>query len=1042
MTTAQAPFTVYNASAGAGKTYNLVLSYLRICLARPTPEVYRSILAITFTNKAAGEMKQRILEALLAFGNVAPPKSEMPGSMHLQLAEEMQVDPVQLAYRAQDVLRAILHSYSAFSVSTIDKFTNRLIRSFAQDLNLSGNYEVELDGESVLREAVDAMLGALQESEIATEALISFVKQQLEDGKSPRIEQGLVKMGKSLFDESAQPYLKLLKEVGLSDILNARKQLRSRQLRIEGALSAQAEEILELIREAGLEHNWFSSSYVPKWLQKFSGRALSDCFPSNTVLSQISGEKEFFSKANMKAYGAALSLVEQELREKGMRLIQALQQHYPLYHLSNLVLRDIFSLAVLNEIDHHLQVLKEESNRLPIGEFNKLISERLRQQAAPFLYERLGDRYRHFFIDEFQDTSSLQWDNLTPLVNNALSGDSNASSAMIVGDGKQSIYRWRGGEVEQFLALSANTHKSNKVLSAQMGELELYSRASVTLGSNYRSLREVVRFNNDFFSWMSEKLNKETHRALYAESEQSPGKQDGGYVRMEVNAYNEEYNQAELSRIEQAIYEAESRGFKRHDIAILVRDGKRGKMIVDYLLSKQIAVVSSATLQLQQSPDLLFIIHLLRSLTRPDDVLSRVKTLEYMWSAAASLQQQTLHEFLEMFVNQDVKFFEQFLEAHWEGFSVKQFQQLSLQEKCYALLRHLSTTEKSDAFVAAFLDAIHTFQNKQEAGVAELLVWWDEEGGRKQLDMSGASNAVRLMTIHKSKGLEFPVVIMPFADWRLSVGASAAWLKLNPDQFFGLPAARITLSKDNLEHVFEEYRKMYEEDKDAILLDNVNLMYVGMTRAEEVLYVFSSSGRSASYMSTYYQNYVEAFGADGLLERGSYPEKTIAPAKEEEQGLNLAYEQEEWTAKLAVSLNAPKDWVGGEKEALNFGKTMHAVLSRVYKTEDYDRLVSGEALKKAVGEVLKHPELVKYFSTPDEVLNERDILMPEGSLMRPDRVVVQAGVAHVLDYKTGKHYPNHKEQLDNYMSVLTQMGYTAGDKVLIYLDEMVEVVKW
>jgi ATP-dependent exoDNAse (exonuclease V) beta subunit len=1042
MVSAQAPFTVYNASAGAGKTYNLVLAYLRICLAHATPEVYRSILAITFTNKAAGEMKQRILQALLHFSNAAPPKGDPPVAMHVQLAEEMQVDPLQLAYRARDVLRAILHSYSAFSVSTIDKFTNRLIRSFAQDLNLSGNYEVELDSEAVLREAVDAMLSELRESEIGTDALVSFIKQQLEDGRSPRIEQGLIQMGKSLFNESAQPYLKLLQSVDLSEILQARKKLISRQRQLEQALTQKAESVLNLIDTAGLEHHWFSSSYLPKWLQKFDNGSIEKCFPSNTVVAQLSGDKEFFSKANMKTHGAALSAVEQQLRAVGLELMHMLEEHYPLYHLSDLILKDIFSLAVLNEIDLYLQRLKEEHNRLPIGEFNKLISERLRQQAAPFLYERLGDRYRHFFIDEFQDTSSLQWDNLTPLVNNALSGDSTASSAMIVGDGKQSIYRWRGGEVEQFLSLSANTHNSNKVYSEKMGALELYTRETISLGSNFRSARAVVEFNNKFFSWMADKLGAENHRALYADSQQATTKVDGGFVRMEVNLLDEHYEEQELNRIEQAIYEAESHGFSRGDIAILVRDGKKGKLVVDFLLSKQIAVVSSATLQLQQSPTLLFIIQLLRSLSRPDDVLSRIQCLEYLWNQSPQLQVKPLHQFLNPFVHESVRVFEKFLEQHWNGFSVRHLEQISLQEKCYMLLNFVEVEEQRDAFIAAFLDAVHNFQNKQEAGVADLLQWWEEEGGRKQLDMSGTSNAVRLLTIHKSKGLEFPVVIMPFADWKLTAGTSAVWLKLDPAQFFGLPVARVSLRQENLEYTLAEYRRLYEEDKSAVLLDNVNLMYVGMTRAEEVLYVFSSKGRNAQYVAPYFDSFVESFGESGLLEQGQYPIKAQQEVLANQTPLPFTYTREAWGQKLAVSLNAPKDWVGGEKAALSFGKSVHAVLANISNAGDYSALVVDPILKEAVASVVHHPALTWYFEPGREVLNERDLLLPNGTLLRPDRVVVEDHVAHVLDYKTGKSNPAHQGQLNAYMEVLVEMGYTAGDKVLIYLGEKPEVVKW
>lgn len=1040
--TSPTPFTVFNASAGAGKTYNLVLSYLRICLADTNANLFRSILAITFTNKAATEMKQRLIKALTEFSAY---DGKEDYDMMIQLSKELDIELPELAKRSTNILRSILHAYSAFSVSTIDKFTNRLIRSFANDLNLNGNYEVELDGMEMLSEAVDMLLENLQEDSNLSEALVAFMRNQLADGKSPRIENNLVEMGKGLFMEHAQPFIALLEQTSLSEILEVRKKLLLRNNKIDTHLANLASGILDLIDYQKIEHTWFSRSGVPKWLQKIKENDLINALPTATLIKQINGEASFFSKENEKKYGDQLDVIRQDVQQGLMHIYQEMLSEFATYHMSALLLQDLYALAVLREIDGALQILKEETNRLPIGEFNKLIGERLQQQAAPFLYEKLGDRYRHFFIDEFQDTSILQWNNLTPLINNAMSEGEEASSAMLVGDGKQAIYRWRGGEVEQFLALSSGEHLSNKVkVGSEM--VELYKRQTKKLEYNFRSHQNIVTFNNSFFTEISKTLETAQHQNLFLQSAQKAMGKEGGYVCLEINEYNKEtFLEEELERINTTIGMCKNQGFGLGDIAILTRGAKEGKWIAEYLFEKGIPVVTAATLRFEESPHVNFAINFFKTLLNPKDNLARVKVMEFLLLKNPAFINTSIHSFLKAIKEQSLAEFSKHLSVFWEDFVIETFTQLSLEEKAYSVFNYLQLDIAKDPFTSAFLDEVHNFQNKHNGDVAGFIDWWEKTGHKKQLNVESTENAVRLMTIHKSKGLEFPVVLMPFADWKKKIGAAQEWVDLDNKNFYDLPAGRVSLKKDNFDYTNERYQYLYLKDSANVLLDNINIMYVAMTRAEEALFIFSSSGRydQSSRISTYFKVFLDSKNAENIYENGKLKKRE---AKEKQnkvvpsQTFKINFEKESWREKLSVSVNAPKHWKSNAQDTKAFGKEVHEVLSKVLYSTDFvfDSNVSDE-IKSMVSAVLNHSKIKQFYKPPLQVLNERDILLPNGNLARPDRVMLDGSTAHIIDYKTGIFYPKHEEQLRGYSVQLVEAGYQLGQLKLVYLGETITI---
>lgn len=1046
-----AKFKIYSASAGAGKTYTLVKEFLRICLEGGVPSKYRNILAITFTNKAANEMKSRIVQKLEDFSDEQKAKDD---SVFLELAETLEVSHTRLTYLAQATLKSILHNYSAFSVSTIDKFTNRLIRSFAQDLKLNSNYEVELDTEDLLNEAVDRMLASLNDGDDTSDVLLQFINEKLREGKSPRPEQGLREMGKNLFNEGAYPYLKLLKKVGKAGVIESAAKLRKEKTELEDSWKKQAEEILNFIDANGLKKEHFSGKYLHNFIEYVRDGVVSKWPTNATVQKVVFNGDPFYAKTKAKELAPLFDPIETELREKLHTLFSEMVEKFPRYHLMEKVLKNIYSLAVLTEIERNLQEVKEEENKLPIGEFNKLISEKLENEPTAYLFEKLGDRYQFFFIDEFQDTSVLQWQNLLPLINNAMAA---SGEAMIVGDAKQSIYRWRGGEVGQFIDLNNDVHPGNKV-EVNGKEIELYKRASINLEYNFRSRKNVVEFNNEFFASAAGLMQQPAYEEIYNASEQKVQRQEGGYVQMKLLDYEKEtFDQQQCDECLLTIEDALSRNYKLRDVAIITRKKDYLTQLAEFLLEKGINVISPDSLMLSQSAEVRAVVSFLKYLTRPDDHAQRWDFLKVVWSAPHLREKyEELHQFMADHIQLKPVELNNALAVLVEGYNYNTILEQGLLDKVYLLCRWFNLNLQSNAFLHAFLDKVSDFQNNKKGGEAEFCRYWDDKGHKQSIALPDGVDAVNLMTIHKSKGLEFPITIVPFADW-LSTGeprGSEVWINLEGHDMAGLPVAKIGLSQNANAH--EDYQLLSDHNKSLVYFDNLNLAYVAFTRAVDELYVFGSSGKYKDGQNL--TIYLKKFFADKEVEGSLYEigEKGEKQAKEEKttaehwQDYNSVF----WQDRLRITIDAPLNWRDGESSETSYGKKVHGIFAKLEKSDELHDLLKREVqrgvlsqvesseLETLVSAVLNDPEVSGYYKEGVKVLNEKDIILPDKSNLRPDRLVIDAGKVHIIDYKTGKAKERDKQQLDSYEEVLTQMGLATGDKVLIYFNANPEVVKW
>ncbi len=1048
-----ARFQIYNASAGAGKTYSLVLNFLKICLADDNPGHFRRILAITFTNKAANEMKARILEALQSLAEYES-GDEVAGMLE-DLCSLLEVTPERLSYRARQALKTILHQYSAFSVSTIDRFTNRLIRSFARDLQLNTNYDVELDNQAMLTEAIDQLLDGLSEDSLTTRVVLRFINSSLEEGQSPRPEKRLAEMGRNLFSEEAFPHLKKLRNVPAEVILQAGRELREEKDTIESNLQKEAQNLLTLLHDHGVEPLHFSRGTVYNYIKKLAEGNLNDWKPNTTVDKAL--ESGIFYAASKKTADEAAALFAPVVDRllMGLESIKGMYNElHPRHQLICLLLKDIYALSVLAEIDQQLQLLKENSNRLPIGEFNKLISDKLEHEPADYLFEKLGERYQHFFVDEFQDTSRLQWKNLLPLINNALAG---SGSAMIVGDGKQSIYRFRGGEVKQFIDLSNNTDSSNKIVAGEQ-EIELYSRKTVLLPSNYRSRKNIVEFNNEFFQGCAPLLVHDDHEQMYIEGNRQEVKRgEGGYVHMElIDGNKQEYAEAQCHKCLSIIEDALERGFELQDIAILVRGKSRGALLAEFLLQNNIPVISPDSLSLQESREVRGLVSFLTFMIRPDDHRARYDFLEMIFDrkgGEAAIGEK--HEFMAGLLKIPAAEVHQRIKDLLPGYDAGEIMLLPLLDKVYYLARTFSLSMGTDPFLHAFVDVVDNFQQTRGEDLAAFVRWWEQLGCNGSLALPEGTNAVQIMTIHKSKGLQFKITILAFADWRATFEHnSRGWISLPAEETYGLPAAWVGLKKPDEGSPDDQYFSLCKENSASIHLDNLNLLYVAMTRAVEELYVLSGKQlwQPATRVHRYLAHYLQQKNADDLLIIGEKFRYKKSDTKQTASTQPI-YEQAEWRSKVRIAVTAPLYWQGNDTQA-DYGKKVHGILAElntghkvknILKQQQEAGMVQGtetDDLLSMAEEVVNHPELREFFSNDVAVFNEREILIPKKGIARPDRVVVNGSDIHIIDYKTGKREMRHRQQVDEYRELLTAMGYQQGKNILVYIGDTLEVEQW
>ncbi len=1027
-------FQIYRSSAGSGKTYTLSLSFIALALKGDNfgyKDYYRKILAITFTNKAASEMKERVLEYLNSLAN----EKDNDGIL-LWLVGETRLTEVEIYKRAGIIHKHILHNYADLGISTIDKFTYKIVRTFASDLGLSHNFDLEMDIYKIIQPVVALLLTKMSNTGgDLSDALVNFAMQKAEDGKSTNIERDLEIFSQELFKEEVAKYVdgELL---SVSDCMLLKKDLQKTKNDIALKVEKLADKVCIFFDTNGFTKEHFNRGTFYTHFTKNIAADDNKWMPTDALI-RYTANGEWYTKSKKQEIKDLVDSFIPQLEQFFIDLMDLLTE----YNSVNAVLKNIYSIAVLNELMIEVRNFKKENNIEQISEFNKKIHNVVTKQPASFIYERLGERYNHYLIDEFQDTSLLQWQNILPLVTDSLDN----GKSMVVGDGKQSIYRWRGGEVEQFFKLP-EIYKGDDLLFKQDWESKLAYHENVkNLKSNFRSRKNIIEFNNQFFENTKTLLSQDII-GIYDKAEQeSKQAKEGGYVHIELLGDKE--NDATTLILEKLVSEIkklkEKNNYSYSDVAILCNSKKSVSLVAEQLSLASIPVISNEGLLLHKSEKVNVLLALLKYLQNPKDKIAKTVVADYL--SFNVLKSENRHD-LNLLIKSEAGFVEMLTKANVFLNPLKLLQE-PLYEMVEQIIRLFHFNE--DVYLQFFLDVILAYSEKNGSSLTEFLLWWENRKLKEAIVIPEGTDAVQVMTIHKSKGLAFNVVMIPF-NWEDRVRTNDIWVDTSNHFNKQLPAALIAGNK-KLEYSY--FSKEYQKEKEMSLLDSLNKLYVAMTRPKERLYIFSKflpanlkdyekKENLNSFLYKYDDNFPIKIGDSEMMhEQKQSDVATFSVTKRKKldwrEVISLKHTAEEiWDTETA---NKKRDW----------GKLLHLVLSEIHYLEQKDELIENtfklgkcvkedyEKLKTSIAKLLNHKEVKQYFTDDWDVKTEKEILMENGKTYIPDRLLFskKSDEVIVIDYKTGVVDDKHILQITEYADALRKMGKTKVKRVIIYISE-------
>lgn len=1058
---------IYTASAGSGKTHTLTGEYLRLALR--TRGAFRYIQAVTFTNKATAEMKERILEELysLAVGGSSPFAEE--------LMQELALTTEQLQVRAQEVLTEILNDYSSLRVKTIDSFFQEVMRAFSHELGLPGGFRIEMEQKAVLEQAVVRLLHSLGEKDTSdVENWIRRLAEDLiEEGRGHNIRREIVSLGDELFKEQ----LLLLSEEGKLPTKAAihRYQTEMNKL-MEGfeqrrlSIARRAEEIVATAGISFYDFKGGTKGGILEFAKVLKGGEVKP--PTKTFMAMAEGDPEttLYAKTTPATTQAAiLSAYQSGLKECLTEMATLyLGREWQEYSTAKQSLPFLNRLGIISDLWRQIEGIRQEENKMLISDAPSLLHRIIDGSETPFVYDKIGVRIEHEMIDEFQDTSRLQYENFKPLLSESLA---HGKYNLLVGDAKQSIYRFR----------NADRRLLTEVVSRDFAE----TSERVNLPYNWRSTPEIIEFNNSLYKHLPQilceamtreaetmampdpKLPEEINRTFmqtYADVEQlvPPAKADrhGSVCIYLPSPASSEEAEANLSWEEQILQDLprfiiglQKRGYAPSDIAILVRKTYQAREIARAMLSYQpepdeedypLIPMSDESLSLSGAASIRFLSNLLKFISRPQsDALRQIAYLSY----------EELRKEKGLAPTE---------EGNFSAAELAEFANLrrrSLYELAEGLVSffHSYLPEREMPYLIAWLDLINDFGHERSADLHSFLQWWDETGHAKsRISSAPNSQAVTLMTIHKAKGLGFRVVLIPFLDWNLDDEAAhrhILWCKIDPARspFNILPVVPIRYKKEMAQTMFAAD---YFRERADILLDNLNLLYVATTRAKEEMHLWLHPSQKPESLSTVGDLIHLALASldENKTESDMYCwGSPVISARQKttdhlSSGLSFTLPKGSLSAvadRLAIRPEGSEFY--RRHKPLYHGHVMHRILADIVLAKEIEpaleRYVSGgivtrdEAIELVdrLSVVTSDSRLSRWFDGSGRVLNEQDILLPEGEQRRPDRIILYDDHTDIVDYKFGAVRKVHHAQMENYIRLLVSMGYPSVRGYLWYL---------
>jgi len=1030
-------FTIIKASAGSGKTFQLVFHYLSYALRFENSGYYKHILAITFTTAAAAEMKHRVLSKLSDIAE-GKDKSEMTS----KLQEKLGISNDILRKRAAAAYTDMLHHYSQLSILTIDSFTHRLVRSFAKDLQLNNDFNIELNSQTLQEKAVDRMLEFIGQDELLTNYLHRYSADLLEDGKTWNPREALIKMAKEIFNEEGQEPLQKLESVDLPQIQQEHRKLRQLIKEHESKTSEIASAILQLLDKTGITPEdipYKSTGYIST-LSKYKASQAIPKTPgrlSNLMEKRIWIHKQADKESHDRfetikdQANALLDTLEELLTDEALKR----------YALIKKITDNMYTLGLIDRMNEYAGEIRVEENMVLLSDFHRMINAIIQGNDAPFIFERIGARYKHILVDEFQDTSKMQWMNLVPLIHNCLS---EGHESLVVGDAKQSIYRWRSGYVEQFISLPELPPEFDMPFAAKMFD---DNKEFIRLVTNYRSSQSVIEFNNSLFPKLAEKMP--ACREVYQEVIQEKNSNKTGYVRLAGNhlldGKSEEAENFIQNELVNAIHECLKDGFAPGDITILTRTHKQGTQCADILREHDIKFTTAESALLIHSATVRIVMGYFEFHLFPQ---RRFAAFDVVQSLATLHPHISLAEFISEQLN-----FKENRAIDLNSFLSKSFTDVSrvmvgenVFHQATSLLRALHIP--IDNSVEYLLELIKQHCIGKNHDLHRFIDWWKEH--KHKLSAAAANNpdAVQVMTVHKSKGLEFPVVIYPnFAD---KAKTSDMWVSV-PEDICDLPAAFIKVEANKKDDNYDTDTEDDEADltteitleKKRRYLDEINTLYVSCTRAVMRLYFIQKKGTSPFNImldNTLYEVFPE-FKSTGVCTHGIAEPYTTELYNSTPLHVPSLKGKEVLFPRLKLRSIRERD-----TPEILYGKLLHECFSLLVNhtttTQIVDRVLRGRAdasehrdrLLNDLNKILSDTKASAWYSENITALCEREIIALDGSTLRPDRVIVGNDRIIVVDYKTGKESRKHAEQVNQYKSQLQQIYNLPVEGYLLYTE--------
>ncbi len=1082
----ETPLRVYKASAGSGKTFRLAVEYIKLLIRDPFS--YRNILAVTFTNKATEEMKVRILSQLNGLAHGYKDSADYMA----RLTEELHTDEAFVMRQAATALRSLTHNYNAFRVETIDKFFQRVLKNLARELDLTANLRVELNDTQVEQLAVDTLIDSLEDKDKVLTWLMSYILETISKGKSWDVIKQVKRFGEQLFKDAYKMHREELRPL-LDDerfFDSYKRQLEAVQSQSLSTMAEYADQFFTAT--TGYTHDDFKYSNnggIYSYFCSLRDGTFTGA-PTPKRVADCLEHPEAWSTKGTPNHTTIVDLARTQLISILSEAESKRQLCYHHFQSASLTLRHLNELRLLGSIEKIIREQNNECNRFLLSDTQGLLNALIEESDTPFIFERIGAPLRHIMIDEFQDTSTVQWQNFKILLSNCMSQD---TGNLIVGDVKQSIYRWRSGDWRLLNGIEHEFGNNSQLLQ------------TLTLDTNYRSCRRIICFNNHFFAAaasieherLSATSGSEARQlsSAYSDVRQSiPEKRgDEGYVHVELMP-EEEYKEHLMEHIAGTIMALRQQGIPPRDIAILARSNDEISDTAAYFQAHvpDVSIVSDEAYRLDSSLAINVIISAMRVLCNEQDLISK-SYLAKTWTN--DILRKALRDddiLLATDMSDATAAFREWLPA---GFSTAsdyhRLRSLPLTYLAEAIcqLFHLDQAEGQSPYLCHFFDIIAEHLQDNTSDLDRFLQAWEEKYHKETIhgeDVEG----VRILSIHKSKGLEYENVIMPFCNWQLEKN-NTIWCKTAEPPYNALPILPIEYSTKKLANT--TYDADYRQEHLQNTVDNLNLLYVGFTRARRRLYVYGvsqklikgkpkdTSGSRSLLIEKSLRLLTSPGAADFYLEDcemevtdknriifsyGIPPELEERPSEhEKEKSQNLLLQpdlSEPFVMRSYSSIahfrqsNSSQAFTSSDPQQLlratyiDRGTLLHEFFSRLRSTEDIERVLSElvhegilydeippEEVRSMLTQALSNRQVRSWFSPRWTLHNECGIITTEdghAKTLRPDRVMSDGQRTIVVDFKFGRYATEHEQQVRRYMALLRDMGYPQVEGYLWYVS--------